>query len=153
MPEGQTSWRSARASDPVGRLRDAVGRKPAGADGLDDAGVHRGIPLGGGLGTEAEQVDAREQGEDRGLRDAGGAAGAGHVEGVADDHPLEPEILAKQPQHGGGERRGAVRVEGVDDDVRRHDAGHPGVDRGAEREQLAFPEDVERHGDPGQAVV
>ena len=104
------------------------GSRPA-SHGGDDGGVHGLVGLLGGGRAEAEQVDPGRQGAYRGLRDAGLGARAGHVERVADDDPVEAELVAQHADHGARERGRAVRVEGGDDDVRGHDGGDAGSRR------------------------
>ena len=67
--------------------------------------------------------------------------------------PVEAELVAQHPDHGGGERRRAVGVERLDDDVRGHDRGHPGLDGRPERRELALAEHLERGRDAGESVV
>ena len=74
------------------------------------------VPFLVGGRAEAEQVDTGREGAHRGLRDAGLGTGAGHVEGVADEHAGEAELVAEHPDHGGGEQRRAIVVEALDPD-------------------------------------
>ena len=59
-------------------------------------------------GTDAEQVGAGDEREHGGLRDAATGRGAGHVEGVADDHAVVAEPVAQQPEHRGAQGRRAA---------------------------------------------
>ena len=62
--------------------------------------------------AEAERVDARGERPHRALLDADAAGDRAHVERVADDEPVEAELVAQQPADdpGSDRRRLVVRA-------------------------------------------
>ena len=126
---------AAERGDAVGRLGQALLRETAGADGVDDRGVHPLDRLLVQVVAEPERVRAGDQRADGCFLDAVGRADGGHLERVGDDQAVEAELAAQQPgqdrlaEASPARRPGRARPDGR--------ASPPDAcgDRGAERQQ------------------
>ena len=149
---------------------DAVSTRPAastrrssesvaGTHGGDDRVEHRLDLVVDEVRAQAEQVDTGGQGPHGGGRDADLPAGPLHVQGVADQQPLEPESAvalgrAEQLRGHRAERRGLARIQRPHDDVGGHHRHRLGGDPRSEGHQLPRPQDLDggfrhRQGDVG----
>ena len=114
-----------------------AGFQPLARDRPGVDGGHEGVDGGVGIGGHQDQVGAGAEGEQG--RFAGAVVGGDrlHHQGIGDDQPLEAQVPAQQAiEHGRRQGGGPCAVEGFQQQVGRHHAGHPGGDRGAEGGQL-----------------
>ena len=77
-----------------------------------------------------------------------------HHQGIGHDQPLEAQLPAQQAiEHGWRQGGGPLAVEGLQQQVGRHHAGHPGGDGGAEGGQLHRLQPGAAVGQPGEFQV
>ena len=107
--------------------------EPAALERLDDRGSWTGHERQ--VVPEADRVDAGLERAHRRLLGSDERGDRAHLDRVADDRALEPELLAEEPHRGRVDRRGVVAELGHDH-VRGHHRGDARGDRGAERSQM-----------------
>lgn len=110
-----------------------------------------------GLGRDVSgenQVDAGLNGPNRGLAEIVVVRDRPHGHRVRDDDAVEPEFRPEQLREElAGERRRAVGIEAIDDDVRRHDTVDPGLDHRLEGREVDLLQCLSVVGDVGNLVM